>query len=300
MFEARLSTLRASTALAVLLPFHLAGHLFGSSIIQANICSVPAIAPTFTTASNSTTATAEVISGTTSANTNLTVANNSQQVASLTSNSSGGFSLQVSLSLGANRFTAQAVNNCGSVNSTNSVVITRTALASTQPSSSSTQQATAAKSSNNSTANIPLQLLNLTASAYSVAGSTTTAKSIFLRGITTPGATVTIADNQQQVAQLTAAPDGSFGVAVPLRVGRNTVTITSTFNGRSTTQTITYNRLSPAVHHSNTTWKLVSAFIAFLLLVMLSSFLIVFRHRKHRQQSEPPAPVGQSGGVISG
>jgi hypothetical protein len=307
MLVTRLSLLVSNTALAVFVPF----HLFGSSVIQANICSVPATAPMFTTQSNTTTATTEVISGTTSANTNLTVADNNQQVASLTSDGSGGFSVQVSLGLGTNSFTATATNSCGSVNSTGSLVITRTTppppppgvptgspattsgnSGATSPTAGSSPSGAAGTSSPASASNAtagspPLQLLGLPGSAYTAAGASTTSQSIFLQGITTPGATVTISDNGRQVAQVTAAADGSFGVSVPLSKGRNVITITISLNGQSTTRTITYNRLAPALHHSNTTWKLVSAAGSCLLLGAIASLTIV-RHR-HRQANWPRA-----------
>ena len=304
MIGARLSSLLLSTTLALLLPT----HLVGATTVQANICSLPAHAPAFSTASTSTTATSDIISGTTSASTSLTVSDNNQQVASLSSDSSGAFSLEVSLSLGTNSFSAVATNACGSVNSTGSLVITRTLPAASSSSASSTTKssstttaavaaATPSSSSSASTTtstaapavlSLKIHLLNLSAAAQTASGSSTTNTSVFVEGTTTPGASVYVSDNGHQVASLTAAADGSFGVSVPLSMGRNSITVQASYNGQTTSQTITYNR-KPVVLHSSKSWRWLvgGGILVFLLLVAA----ILYRNSKRHY----PQPM--QGGV---
>jgi len=271
--------------------------LFGTTI-QLNVCHIPT-APTFTTQNATTTASTDTIAGTTSPATALTIDDNNQPVASLTSDSSGDFSVEVSLAIGTNSFTATATNPCGSATSTTPLLLTRTAVA-TNPSSNgtaaplavikktagplatTTEPAPISSSTTTPSTGIngilSLQL-QVPRDAYTARGSSTTKASVFLRGTTLPGAQVTISDNGRQVARLTAAADGSFGVSVPLALGRNSITVQASLHGQTTTQTITYNRTAP-VHNSLGHWWWLIGGGAVLLLFMILIGSIARRRRR--------------------
>lgn len=75
---------------------------------------------------------------------------------------------------------------------------------------------------------------------------TTDASSITIQGTGEPNLSVTITDNTVDVGTSTIAPDGSYGLSVPLSVGDNELTASST-NGCETkaSATVTVHRTAP-------------------------------------------------------
>jgi hypothetical protein len=270
--------------------------IFGTTI-QFTVCHIPT-APTFTTQNATTTASTSVIAGTTSPTTAVTIADNNQPVANLNSDSSGDFSLEVSLASGTNSFTATATNPCGSATSTTPLLLTKVAAPSNPSTAKTTAPLTvinkitarlatteftstpAPTTASNTVINGILSLqLQVPSDAYTKTGSSTTKASVFLRGTTLPGAQVTILDNGRLVARLTAAADGTFGVSVPLIFGRNSITVQASLHGQTTTQTITYNRTVPAHHTLSHWWWLIGGSIVLLIIIMGGS---IVRWRRRR------------------
>jgi hypothetical protein len=277
-----------------------------NQIVSSSICN-SVTPPSFTTQNTTTTASTDIISGTTSSGVSVSIYDNSQAAGSLTSDSSGNFSLQVSLNLGSNSFSATAANNCQSVSSSTDLVIIRQASPSTPSSSpssspSSTPSSTVSSSSSASTSSTlststptttttpssgqAFLQLQVPGSAFSSSGIFTTANSVFISGSTNPGAQVVILDNHKTVAQVTAANDGSFGVSVPLSVGINNITINSTYNGKTTTQSITYIRGAPQPKSTHKTWLYIILAIVIIALGGLMS-LFILKKRNHQNTSGP-------------
>lgn len=258
--------------------------IFGATTISSTICDIPST-PTFVTQSATTTATTDIISAKTSPSTSVDVSDNSQSIATLTSDSSGDFSLQVSLALGSNSFSATATNSCGSSASTHALVLTRDkAPASSSSTSGSATEGSATSlavsGSTTPSAKRALSLyLQVPAAAHTSSGISTAANSIFLGGSTSGAAQITIYDNGTQVASLTAANNGTFGVSVPLLMGVNHILIQVYSNGQTTTQTVTYVRTAPLTHKSDRDLWLVIGIII-LVALLLGGWLLVSRHRK--------------------
>ena len=225
-----------------------------ATTIQSSICE-PVSAPVFTIQDSTTTATTGIVSGTTSSNISVSVQRNAQHIATLTSDGTGAFSLQVSLAPGSNSFTATSTNSCGSASSQDPIIITRTLQQNTE--SPITPIATAPNAEEPTeqevTPTIPSTTtkpdaitLRITVPSGSIGTSArtliTTDESVFLKGMSHPSAHIEISNNDIKVADLTAAGDGSFGVLIPLSKGTNILTIHASFAGVSTTQILTYIR----------------------------------------------------------
>jgi len=225
-----------------------------ATTIQSSICE-PVNVPVFTTQDSTTTATTEIISGTTSSNIAVSVQRNTQHIATLTSDSSGTFSLQVSLAPGSNSFTATSTNNCGSASSQDPVTITRTLQQNQEspmtpiiasPSNEEPAEQEVTPTTQETTTKPDVITLRITAPSGEIGTAantlTTSDESVFLKGMSHPSAHIEISNNDIKVADLIAANDGSFGVLIPLSKGTNILTIQASFAGVSTTQILTYIR----------------------------------------------------------
>jgi len=284
---------------------------FFATTIQSSIC-VQVTAPVFTTQNSTTAAATATLAGTTSQNVSIVIKNNAQQVATVTSDSAGDFSLQVSLTVGTNSFTATGTNNCGDATSATPVVITRSAPVVVQPpeqtpAENSPAEPTEAASttteseSTNTTAatpqpdetvivapqtvdksdTVPLEVVLPAGAQSKTVGSGanakttvfTTEKTVYIKGTTTPLAAVTISNNNVKVASLTAASDGSFGVAVPLTGGTNILTIEASIGGITTTQILTYIRTE------DTNPAFIIASISVIAILMTAGIVLAIRTR---------------------
>ena len=225
-----------------------------ATTIQSSICE-PVSAPVFTIQDSTTTATTEIVSGTTSSNISVSVQRNTQHIATLTSDGTGTFSLQVSLAPGSNSFTATSTNSCGSASSQDPIIITRTLQQNTEspitpivtaPNTEEPAEQEVTPTTPSTTAKPEAITLRITvpSGAIGTSASTliTTDESVFLKGMSHPSAHIEISNNDIKVADLTAAGDGSFGVLIPLSKGTNILTIHASFAGVSTTQILTYIR----------------------------------------------------------
>ena len=225
-----------------------------ATTIQSSICE-PVSAPVFTIQDSTTTATTEIVSGTTSSNISVSVQRNTQHIATLTSDGTGTFSLQVSLAPGSNSFTATSTNSCGSASSQDPIIITRTLQQNTEspitpiataPSAEEPIEQEVTPTTPSTTTKPDAITLRITVPSGSIGTSArtliTTDESVFLKGMSHPSAHIEISNNDIKVADLTAAGDGSFGVLIPLSKGTNILTIHASFAGVSTTQILTYIR----------------------------------------------------------
>jgi len=225
-----------------------------ATTIQSSICE-PVSAPVFTIQDSTTTATTEIVSGTTSSNISVSVQRNTQHIATLTSDGTGTFSLQVSLAPGSNNFTATSTNSCGSASSQDPITITRTLQQNTEspitpiataPSAEEPIEQEVTPTTPSTTIKPDAITLRITvpSGAIGTSASTliTTDESVFLKGMSHPSAHIEISNNDIEVVNLTAASDGSFGVLIPLSKGTNILTIHASFAGVSTTQILNYIR----------------------------------------------------------
>ena len=225
-----------------------------ATTIQSSICE-PVSAPVFTIQDSTTTATTEIVSGTTSSNISVSVQRNTQHIATLTSDGTGTFSLQVSLAPGSNSFTATSTNSCGSASSQDPIIITRTLQQNTEspitpiataPSAEEPIEQEVTPTTPSTTTKPDAITLRITVPSGSIGTSArtliTTDESVFLKGMSHPSAHIEISNNDIKVADLTAAGDGSFGVLIPLSKGTNILTIHASFAGVLTTQILTYIR----------------------------------------------------------
>jgi len=281
-----------------------------ATTIQSNIC-VQVTPPVFTTQNSTTTAAFETISGTTNANLSVAIKNNAQQVATVTTDNSGDFSVQVTLDVGTNSFTATGSNSCGSATTSTPLVITRSAPPAVVPSESpSTSEPTATPSDTSNTEAetdsptptdstttpetvvvapqtvnqpdaVPLQIILPSGTDSKTVGSGADAKTtvftkqdaVYIKGVSAPLAKITISNNDVKVASLTAASDGSFGVSVPLRGGTNILAIEASFGGTTTTQILTYIRTQ------ETNPVFIVSVIASVAILITAGIALAIRYR---------------------
>jgi hypothetical protein len=124
--------------------------------------------------------------------------------------------------------------------------------------------------------------------AFTKNGIKTTSDSVFLSGTTNPGAKIVIYNNIKMVAEMTAAPSGSWGVSVPLSMGVNKIKIEVTFKGKTTSETLTYIRTAYLAHPSNdAAWTILVTLAAILLIGGILSYIFSRKFLK-----EKPNEVG--------
>jgi len=268
-----------------------------ATTIQSSICE-PVSAPVFTIQDSTTTATTEIVSGTTSSNISVSVQRNTQHIATLTSDEAGAFSLQVSLAPGSNSFTATSTNSCGSASSQDPIIITRTLQQNTESPITPITTASSAEEpieqevtptptpTTPSTTTKPDAItLRITVPSGAIDTSastlTTTDESVFLKGMSHPSAHIEISNNGIKVANLTATSDGSFGVLIPLSKGTNVLTIHASFAGVSTTQILTY------IRNEKDTPQFTALTIAGVALVGVASVGLILHNKlqlKHKSK----------------
>jgi len=287
-----------------------------ATTIQSNICGQVA-APVFSTQNSTTAASTTVLEGTTTADVSVAIKNNTQQVATITSDDSGDFSLQVSLAAGTNSFTATGTNDCSSASSVSPVVITREAPTVTPepetPIKAPSSQSTANTPSDNEITEadteevttsettvvapqtidkpqavalriiLPPGVRSTTVGSGADARTTvrTSEKTIYLKGVSAPLAAITISNNDVKVASLTAASDGSFGVSIPLSGGTNILAIEASYGGITTTQILTY------IRSEETNPVFIIGTIAATALVVAAGATIAIRNRLQSKQTRP-------------
>jgi hypothetical protein len=221
------------------------------TIIQSVVCRPPN-PPAFTTPNSSTSSSTDIINGTTSPASSVAVSDNGQHIANVTSDSSGNFALEAPLVNGKNSFSAEASNSCDTVvPGVTPLIITRTLaiLPPIAPPSSPSPFFPSPSGPIEPTAPIVsdkgrhlfLQL-NVPSRARLPSGYSTTHVSVFISGRTLPYAQITITDNGHSIARLTAAADGSFGVLVPLELGRNRIVVQASLGRQTTSQVVIYIR----------------------------------------------------------
>ncbi len=284
--------------------------------VQSTICH-PLTRPVLESSVTTTTDSVQIINGSTSQSVLVSIFDNNQPVATVTSDSLGGFSIQVSLAVGNNDFTAISTDECSSMSTISPLVINRAAIPVTQATtpfepSSVPDMSTSGVSkdvsgvdvSNSGAANslssqkvaatppggdktkqaFTLKIITPAGSQSTTTGTgdnlkttiTTTDQSVYLKGITRPSAQVTISDNSHEVAQTTAAYDGSFGILIPLSDGTNILTIEASLAGNVTTQILYYVR-KPEVNSFLST----QVIIGFIIIIMISIAFIVRRRNQH-------------------
>jgi hypothetical protein len=236
-----------------------------SSVIQSQIC-LPFGTPTITTpAQDYTTQTpSATMSGTADPNAVVSATDNGTGDGVTTADSTGAYSISLPLSYGSNVLQTHVTNACDTVNSSNTVTITRPApvVPPTQTTTSppeptvSNLQPVVEPTSQNPTSSVssgtpePTQPYSSPIILAPLSGLVVTTPYALLTGEAIPGTAVQVLVNGQVVAQVITASNGIFSVSVSLVKGINSLTTQITTNAGTFTSKPVIVNYAP-VHISN-------------------------------------------------
>ena len=282
------------------LGFHV---VLGSVSIRSYICQPPDV-PAITSPADGTTATegdAIIVKGTATADTSVTLSENGQTYAVVTADQNNTFAAQAQFSVGSHELGLVTTNPCGT-NSGDTVTIhvaakpdEPTPAEPTTPSNPIQQwfdklfhnenkrEQDTPSSKKQSTKPSSTPALALT-DVYPLDNFTTTDTSVYFTGRTTIPATEQIVVNDKKRAQI-KRKQKLFGVAVPLSVGINQITITAVSGDEKVSLTRVVKReeaKNTKASPNNTPWyrttpgKIVIGASLFLLLMIVVILVIVW------------------------
>jgi len=222
-----------------------------------------------------------IITGTTTVNSSVTLTDNDQPSAMVTSDASGAFQVQVTLMTGQNHLTAQASNPCGTSGvSEQNVTVTLPPVALIPiPSGSpivSVLGAIARPATDNAGnsqaegSSLPALTMHITSPDNH---ATTSKAAIFVTGTTNLPATESVIVNGLLDASLDTANE-TFNVSVPLKIGNNVIRVIANANGQSEAAQVSVTRTAITYRtpgHSRTWGKIailasVTALLATILI----------------------------------
>lgn len=263
---------------------------FSSQVIQLNVCSPQSqtiiVAPADGTATFSS---AILVSGTADNNSSVTVKDNGVTVASLSADASGNFQVLIPLRLGTNQLLAESRDTCSNLSTSPTVTVTRLSVTPV-PVKSAPKATTEQPLSPGTVTPVPtvpelvltLEFSGVPLAAFTPSGFVMTEKAVFVSGRATADGKIYVANNGNQVAQITAASDGQFGVSIPLGYGRNSIAFRLEAGEKTLTRTLTYVRVHTSVaqpwYENKQLWASVVAGTA--TFTALTVYVVRLRRRK--------------------
>ncbi len=279
--------------------------LLGSVTIHSDICRMPTQPVVTAPAAGAELAEpTTTVKGTTTQYSTVTLKTNGRSLGDTTSDASGDFQMQVTLDRGDNHLTLQTSNPCG-IGSIAAIDLSVAAAPDVTPPSSPTPTtpdttpptgtpATPGNTQPGALGTPELPAKDTPASPESKAPDgltiritspaenfTTSDDSVFLTGVTNMKATQVIEVNNTERAHLTA-PSKTFGVLVPLHMGKNTIKVTASANGQSAVARLHVIRVAATTR--TTPWYEKYAWFIIPPALAATAFLTAILLRYRRRQ----------------
>jgi hypothetical protein len=299
-------------------------HLGTAQTIQVNVCGMPAT-PVITAPANGTiTAIQDMeVDGTADANITVNILDNGQLAGSTTADGTGVFGTTIPLVSGSNSIVAQVGNPCNPTVDSTAVSVTYNApippTPPTPPTPPPKKPATPATpapkvvsvATNSNPATVLPEIAAPTATlsgkglTLGITGTSnglstqpgnqsTAAKSFFLTGSTGLQANVAIVVNGKVVADVLSSSNGSFGVRIPLSVGKNTIRITATLGDKTVTKGLTITRKTDGIALGLTSIIIYTSLLLVVAFWVSFFFILAYRRRKRREEEERLAKEGMN------